>query len=132
MSRPQDPIQPKPVHWVGSSKEDLSAFPDDVRRRVGGALWDAQMGQKAPFAKPLKGFGGGGVLEVVDDFDGDTYRAVYTVRFGEVVYVLHAFQKKSTRGIQTPKREVELIKLRLKRASEEYEQWQRSERKRSP
>jgi phage-related protein len=129
MSPLHPPLQPKPVHWVGSSKEDLSVFPDDVRRRVGGALWDAQMGQKAPFAKPLKGFGGGGVLEVVDDFDGDTYRAVYTVRFRKVVYVLHAFQKKSTRGIQTPKRELDLIKQRLNRASEEYEQWQRSERK---
>jgi phage-related protein len=129
MSPLHPPLQPKPVHWVGSSKEDLSVFPDDVRRRVGGALWDAQMGQKAPFAKPLKGFGGGGVLEVVDDFDGDTYRAVYTVRFRKVVYVLHAFQKKSTRGFQTPKRELDLIKQRLNRASEEYEQWQRSERK---
>lgn len=127
MRRPQEPDQPKPVHWVGRSKEDLSVFPDDVRRRVGGALWDAQMGQKAPFAKPLKGFGGGGVLEVVDDFDGDTYRAVYTVRFREVVYVLHAFQKKSTRGVVTPKREMDLIRQRLNRASEEYEQWQGSE-----
>ena len=72
------------------------------------------------------------VLEVVDDFDGDTYRAVYTVRFREVVYVLHAFQKKSTRGIETPKREMDLITLRLNRASEEYKQWQRSERKPSP
>jgi phage-related protein len=129
MKRPQNPAQPKHVHWVGSSKADLSAFPDDVRRRVGGALWDAQIGQKAPFVKPLKGFGGGGVLEVVDDFDGETYRAVYTVRFPEVVYVLHAFQKKSTRGIQTPKREIELIRQRLRRAGEEYEQWQRNEQK---
>ena len=131
MSRPQELRDPKPVHWVGSSKADLSTFPDDVKRRVGGALWDAQMGRKASFAKPLKGFGGGGVLEVVDDFDGDTYRAVYTVRFREVVYVLHAFQKKSTRGNETPKREMDLIRQRLNRASEEYEQWQRSERKRS-
>lgn len=132
MKRPQNPAQPKPVHWVGSSKADLSVFPEDVKRRVGGALWDAQIGQKAPFAKPLKDFSGGGVLEVVDDFDGDTYRAVYTVRFREVVYVLHAFQKKSTRGILTPKREIELIRQRLKRAGEEYEQWQRSEPKPSP
>ena len=117
MKPPQDTAQPKPVHWVGSSKQDLSAFPDDVKRRVGGALWDAQIGQKATFAKPLKGFGGGGVLEVVDDFDGDTYRAVYTVRFREVVYVLHAFQKKSKRGIATPKRNVELIKTRLRDAA---------------
>ena len=66
MKRSLAPTQPKPVHWVGSSKADLSAFPDDVKRRVGGALWDAQIGQKAPFVKPLKGFGGGGVLEVVE------------------------------------------------------------------
>ena len=86
---------PKPVRWVGSSKADLSAFPADVKSRVGGALWEAQLGGKAPYAKPLRGFAGAGVLEVVDDFDGDTYRAVYTVRFASVVYVLHAFQKKS-------------------------------------
>jgi phage-related protein len=72
-------LSPQPVRWVGSSKDDLSAFPEDVRRRVGRALWDAQLGSKALFAKPLRGFGSAGVLEVVDDFDGDTYRAVYTV-----------------------------------------------------
>jgi phage-related protein len=94
---------PKPVRWVGSSKADLSAFPDDVKRRVGGALWEAQLGGKAPYVKPLKGFPGASVLEVVDDFDGDTYRTVYTVRFAGVVYVLHAFQKKSKRGIATRK-----------------------------
>jgi len=126
--RPDSAVQ-RPVHWVGSSKEDLSAFPDEVKRRVGGALWEAQLGKKASFAKPLKGFGSSGVLEVVDDFEGGTYRAVYTVRFRDVVYVLHAFQKKSTRGIQTPKREIELIRQRLKRASEEYEQWRESQRK---
>lgn len=70
---------------------------------MGRALWDAQIGLKAPFAKPLKGFGGAGVLEVVDDFDGDTYRAVYTIQFALVVYVLHVFQKKSRKGIATPK-----------------------------
>ena len=79
MLRPASQIQPKPVRWVGSSKEDLSRFPEDVRRRVGGALWDAQIGRKAPYAKPLKGFGDAGVLEIVDDFDTDTFRAVYTV-----------------------------------------------------
>jgi phage-related protein len=78
MAEPTSRDLPKPVRWVGSSKEDLSAFPEEVRRRVGGALWDAQIGQKAPYAKPLKGFGGAGVLEIVDDFDGDTFRAVYT------------------------------------------------------
>ena len=122
-ARPSPP-SPKPVRWVGSSKEDLSMFPEDVRRRVGRALWDAQLGVKAPFAKPLKGFGGAGVLEVVDDFDGDTYRAIYTVEFAGVVYVLHAFEKKSRKGIATPKSDLELIKRRLARAREDYEQWQ--------
>jgi phage-related protein len=99
-----------------------------VRRRVGGALWDAQIGQKAPYAKPLKGFDGAGVLEIVDDFDGDTFRAVYTVRFAKAIYVLHAFQKKSKRGIATPKADLDLIEQRLKRAREDYEQWSRSEK----
>jgi len=115
--------QPKPVRWVGSSKEDLSGFPEDVRRRVGGALWEAQIGRKAPYAKPLKGFVGAGVLAIVDDFDGDTFRAVYTVRFANLVYVLHAFQKKSKRGVATPKAELDRIDRRLRRAREDYEQW---------
>jgi phage-related protein len=115
--------QPKLVRWVGSSKADLSAFPEDVRRRVGGALWEAQAGRKAPYAKPLKGFGSAGVLEIVDDFDGDTFRAVYTVRFARVVYVLHAFQKKSKRGIATPRAELDLIERRLRQAREDYAQW---------
>jgi len=97
-----------------------------VRLRVGGALWEAQTGGKAGWAKPLKGFGGAGVLEVVDDHDGDTYRAVYTVRFAGVVYVLHAFQKKSKHGIATPKHEIALIEQRLKRAREDLEQWRAS------
>jgi phage-related protein len=128
MAEPTSRDLPKPVRWVGSSKEDLSAFPEEVRRRVGGALWDAQIGQKAPYAKPLKGFGGAGVLEIVDDFDGDTFRAVYTVRFAKAIYVLHAFQKKSKRGIATPKADLDLIEQRLKRAREDYEQWSRSEK----
>jgi len=119
--------QPKPVRWVGSSKEDLSDFPDDVRRRFGGALWDAQIGRKAPYAKPLKGFGDAGVLEIVDDYEGDTFRAVYTVRFTRAVYVLHAFQKKSKRGAATPKAELDLIGQRLRRAREDYEQWSRND-----
>ena len=127
VKRPVD-VRPKPVRWVGSSKEELRNFPEEVRRRVGGALWDAQLGLKAPFAKPLRGFGGAGVLEIVDDFDGDTYRAVYTVRFAGVVYVLHAFQKKSRRGMATPKAELDLIERRLRRAREDHEQWSRGER----
>jgi len=122
----REQILPKPVRWVGSSREDLRSFPEEVRRQVGGALWDAQLGMKAPFAKPLKGFRGAGILEIVDDFDGDTYRAVYTVRFAGAVYVLHAFQKKSRHGIATPRAELKLIEQRLGRAREDYEQWSRS------
>jgi len=120
--------RPKPVRWVGSSLDDLRKFPDEVRWRVGGALWEAQLGRKAAYVKPLRNFGGASVLEIVDDFDGDTFRAVYTVRFGGVVYVLHAFQKKSKRGIATPKAELDLIEQRLERAKEDYERWSRSEK----
>ena len=127
---PSEP-QPKPVRWIGGSKEDLSRFPDDVKARMGFALFEAQRGRKATYAKPLKGYGGAGILEIVDDFDGDTFRAVYTVRFAEVVYVLHAFQKKSRRGIATPKAELELIRLRLRRAAEDYERWSENEKRKS-
>ena len=122
---------PKPVRWIGASKDDVSLFPEDVRRRIGGALWDAQIGRKAPYAKPLRGFAGAGVLEVVDDFDGDTYRAVYTVRFARAVYVLHAFQKKSKHGIATPKSALDLIARRLKLAQEDDERWRKSAKTRT-
>lgn len=105
----------KPLRWVGSSYDDLLALPEEVRREVGFALFVAQNGEKADSAKPLKGFGGG-VLEVVENYDGDTYRAVYTVRFASAVYVLHAFQKKSKAGIKTPKKDMDLIDARLKAA----------------
>ena len=110
----------KPVEWIGSSRDDLRKLPQEVRRVMGQSIDDAQHGGEHPAAKALKGFGGRGVLEVVDDFDGDTYRAVYTVKFAGVVYVLHAFQKKSKRGIATPQREIDLIKARLKRADDHY------------
>lgn len=110
----------KPVEWVGSSLEDLREFPEEVQQVVGYALYLAQCGEKHPSAKPLKGFKGAGVLEVVEDFDGDTYRAVYTVKLASVIYVLHAFQKKSKQGIATPKQDIELIETRLKRAREHY------------
>jgi phage-related protein len=87
---------------------------------VGYALYLAQCGEKHPSAKPLKGFKGAGVLEVVEDFDGDTYRAVYTVKLEAVVYVLHVFQKKSKQGIATPKQDINLIEMRLKRAQEHH------------
>jgi phage-related protein len=131
MAKPASDERPKPVRWVGSSKSDLSEFPAEVRQRVGGALWEAQIGRKAPYAKPLKGFGHAGVLEIVDDFDGDTFRAVYTVRFADAVYVLHAFQKKSKRGTATPKADLDLIEQRLKRAREDYEQWSKTEKQTS-
>jgi phage-related protein len=108
----------KPVFWIGNSLEELKKFPDEVRDEMGYALYLAQMDNKHPMAKPLKGFSGAGVLEVVDNFDGDTYRTVYTVKLAGVVYVLHAFQKKSKRGIATPKKDIDLIKKRLKQAIE--------------
>lgn len=99
------PEQARDLEWVGDSREELSAFPDEVKRIIGFALRNAQEGKKHPQAKPLQGFGGAAVLEVVEDFDGNAYRAVYTVKFKGVVYVLHAFQKKSKRGGQTPRAE---------------------------
>jgi len=110
----------KPLHWIGSSKEALSEFPDTARQNIGYALHLAQLGEKPPSAKPLKGFGGAQVLEVIEDYDGDTYRAVYTVKFAGIVYVLHVFQKKSKHGIATPKHEIDLIKDRLKTAEKDY------------
>jgi len=127
MMKPSRDGQPKPVRWVGGSRKDLGGFPEEVRRRVGGALWEAQIGRKAPYAKPLRGFGGAGMLEIAADFDGDTFRAVYTVRFARAIYVLHAFQKKSKRGIATPQAELDLINQRLTRAREDYQQWSKSE-----
>jgi phage-related protein len=107
---------------VGSSKEDLSDFPVEVKRMMGFALHLAQTGGKHADAKPLKGFKGAGGLEVVEEHDGNAFRAVYTVRFADSVYVLHAFQKKSKKGIATPKSEIDLVKERLKRAERDYEQ----------
>jgi len=104
----------RPLRWVGSAKKDLGAMPDDVQDTFGYALHLAQAGSKHSQAKPLKGFGGAGVLEVVEDHQGDTYRAVYTVRYAAAVYVLHCFQKKSTHGIATPKPDMDLIEARLK------------------
>jgi phage-related protein len=113
----------KPVYWIASSREDLKSFPEPVMRTVGFALYRAQEGKKAPAAKPLKGIvRGAGVLEIVEDHDGDAYRVVYTVRFSEAVYVLHAFQKKAKRGIQTPRHEVELIRTRYEAARAHHEE----------
>jgi phage-related protein len=117
---------PKPLKWIGSSKDDLLQFPDEVRKAMGHALHLAQINLKPPNAKPLRGFGGASVLEVVEDHDGSTYRAAYTVKFQGTVYVLHVFQKKSKKGIATPKHEIDLIKVRLRTASDDYEKQQRS------
>jgi phage-related protein len=106
----------RPTYWVGSSKDDLRAFPGDVQDVMGYALELAQRGVKHPDAKPLKGFGGASVLEIIDDYDGDTYRTMYTVRLRSGVYVLHAFQKKSRRGGEMSKHESGLIRRRLRAA----------------
>ena len=112
----------KPLRWVGRSLEDMRSLPLAVRRDVGYALQFAQAGTKHPSAKPLSGFGGAGVLEVVENDDGSTYRAVYTVRFEGVVYVLHVFQKKSRSGTATPKKEIDLVRARLRDAEADYRQ----------
>lgn len=113
-----EPKQPsfKPVVWVGSSLKDLREFPDAVQDHMGYALFVAQQGGKHRDAKPLTGFGGAGVVEVVKDYRGDTFRAVYTLRYAGAVYVLHAFQKKSKTGRETPRGDIELIKHRLREA----------------
>lgn len=115
----------KPLVWIGSTLKDLRAFPEEVKDVIGFALREAQTGGKHPDAKPLKGYKGAGVLEVVDDFDGDTYRAVYTVKMAGVVYALHAFQKKSKTGKATDKTDLEMIERRLKLAQEDYERRKR-------
>ena len=110
----------KPVSWIGSSYKDFREFPDPVQDAMGYALYQAQIGLKHGSAKPLRGFGGAGVLEIVADHVGDTFRAVYMVKFATAVYVLHAFQKKSKSGIKTPTEDIELIRRRLKAAEADY------------
>jgi phage-related protein len=119
MNKFEAPV-PKPLHWVASSLEDVRTLPRAVQRSIGVALRAAQLGRKHESAKPLKGFKGAGVLEVVEDHDGDTYRAVYTVRFAGCVYVLHVFQKKSRSGIRTPRHVMDLIRARLRMAEQDY------------
>ena len=113
----------KPIKWVGSAKRDLDAMPEDVKDVFGHAIDLAQAGGKHQDAKVLTGFGSAGVLEVVEDDRGDTYRAVYTVKFSGWVYVLHCFQKKSKSGIKTPREDMELIHTRLKAAKLDFEAW---------
>lgn len=109
----------KLLHWEGSSKKDFKAFPIDVQKDLGVALFVVQLGGTPASAKPWKGLGPG-VYELVDDYRGDTFRAVYTVRIGDAVHVLHAFQKKSKSGIATPQPDVELVEKRLKAVLARY------------
>lgn len=110
----------KPVLWVGSSYKDFRSFPDVVQDMMGFALYQAQIGRKHGSAKPLKGFSGAGVVEIINDHDSDTFRTIYTVRFDNAIYVLHAFQKKSKHGIKTPQIEIDLVKRRLRAAEEDH------------
>jgi phage-related protein len=114
----------KPVIWIGSSRRDLREMPQQVRRDIGQALYAAQQGVTDPAAKPLKGFGGARVMEIVERYRTDAYRAVYTAHFDNAVYVLHVFQKKSKSGIATPKQKIALIRRRLAEAERHYRERQ--------
>lgn len=122
-----EPHKIKSIVWIGSSLRDLKSFPDEVKDMIGYALYQGQLGGKASSAKSLAGFGGASVVEIVEDFQTDTYRAVYTVKFSTAVYVLHAFKKKSKKGIATPKPDIDLIRKRLKIAEEDYKTRQAGE-----
>ena len=114
----------KPVIWIGSSREDLQAMPQQVRRDIVQALYTAQQGETDPAAKPLKGFGGARVMEIVERYRGDAHRAVYTAHFADAIYMLHVFQKKSKRGIATPKPEMDLIRRRYAEAERHHRERQ--------
>lgn len=116
-------LSERPVLWVASSKRDLMDMPSEVKADFGFGLHQAQMGKLPDIGKVLAGFGGPNVIELVGDHKGGTFRAVYTVRFAGIVVVLHAFQKKSKKGIETPKQELGLIRSRLKMAEEIYKEW---------
>lgn len=113
----------KPILWVGSSKRDLMDMPQDVITDFGYGLYQAQMGDHPDIGKTLSGFGGASVVELLQDHKGDTFRAVYTVKFPSAIIVLHAFQKKSKKGIETPKQDMDLIRSRLKLAEVVYKDW---------
>ena len=107
----------KKIIWLGNSRKNIIKFPEAVKERVGYALYLSQLGENSKNTKMMKGLGNG-VYEIVDDFDKDTYRCVYTVRYAETLYILHSFQKKSKSGIKTPKNDIDLIKSRLRIAKE--------------
>ena len=108
----------KPVVWLGDALKQVKSFPEEVRRQIGVALYDAQKGEKPPAAKPFKGIGSG-VFEIVTRFDTDTWRTVYAAQIGQRIYVLHAFQKKSPKGVKTARKDEELIKQRYKQAMQQ-------------
>jgi phage-related protein len=114
----------KQVIWIGSSRKDISSFPSQAKRSIGQSLYAAQMGETDPAAKPLRGFRGVHVMEIVERYDSDTYRTVYITQLGNLIYVLHAFKKKSKRGIETPKKDIDLIKKRVNEAKEDYKRRQ--------
>jgi phage-related protein len=114
----------RPIIWLGSSRRDLRAMPEEVRRDIGQALYTAQQGDTDPAAKPLKGFGGARVMEIVERDRSGAYRAVYTAQLGDAIYVLHVFQKKSKRGIATPKQDIDLIRRRLAEAERDFKERQ--------
>ena len=119
----------RPLSWIGSSYRDYTRFPERVQEEMGFALYRAQVGERHPLAKVMKGFGGAGVLELAQAYDGNAYRTVYTVRFANEVYILHAFQKNSKQGIATPQSEIDLIRRRLKEAEEDYrERYEKSDK----
>jgi phage-related protein len=115
-----DELEAKPVYWIGNSLKELKKFPDDVKDVMGYAIHLAQIGQKHYKAKVLRGFQGAGIVEMLDDYNTDTYRTVYAVRYAGAVYVLHAFQKKSKTGIETGQQDIDLVNKRLALAEEHW------------
>jgi phage-related protein len=122
-------VKPKELIWVGQSKKALVELPNEVQRTIGYGLYIAQCGEMPKDAKPLKGFGSAGVLEIIDSDEAGTYRAVYTVKLADTVFVLHVFQKKSKHGIKTPQADIELIKTRLKMAEDIHKERSKNEKK---
>jgi phage-related protein len=113
-------MDPKPLYFVGSARDDLRELPGDVKDLIGYALYLAQVGEMHPRCKPLRGFGGAGVIEIIDNDASGTYRAVYTVRLSDAIYVLHVFRKKSRQGIATPRQEIEMVRARLRQAEQHH------------
>ncbi len=117
----------KPLDWIGSSKKNLQELPKEIQREIGHSLHLAQIGQEDSDSKPLKGFGSANVREIIRNDSEGTYRAVYTLEFKDIIYVLHVFKKKSKTGIETPKQEMELIRNRIKMAQCIYKEWKNNE-----